>query len=82
SGKSTLIKRLERAIGMTMLSGQSLTTEFRLLTSISHTSHPIGWEELSARRQEVIDKAVGMLQENYQYTVTRRGAEMTEYLLS
>jgi hypothetical protein len=82
SGKSTLIKRLERAIGMTMFSGQSLTTEFRLLTSISHTSHPVGWEELSARRQDVIDKAVGMLQENYQYTVTRRGTEMTEYLLS
>jgi hypothetical protein len=81
SGKSTFIKRLERAIGMTMFSGQSLQTEFRLLTSISHTSHPVGWEELSARRQEVIDKAVGMLQENYQYTVTRRGTEMTEYLL-
>lgn len=82
SGKSTLIKRLERAIGMTMFSGQSLNTEFRLLTSISHTSHPVGWEELSARGQQVIDKAVGMLQENYQYTVTRRGSEMTEYLLS
>ncbi|MBF8176951.1 toprim domain-containing protein [Herminiimonas contaminans] len=82
SGKSTLIKRLERAIGMTMFSGQSLQTEFRLLTSISHTSHPVGWEELSARRQEVIDKAVGMLQENYQYTVTRRGTDMTEYLLA
>ena len=82
SGKSTLIKRLERAIGMTMFSGQSLTTEYRLLTSISHTSHPVGWEELSARRQEVIDKAVGMLQENYQYTVNRRGSEMTEFLLS
>lgn len=81
SGKSTFIKSLERAIAMTMFSGQSLQTEFRLLTSISHTSHPVGWEELSARRQEVIDKAVGMLQENYQYTVTRRGTEMTEYLL-
>ena len=43
-------------------------TEYRLLTSISHTSHPVGWEELSARRQDVIDKAVAMLQENYQYT--------------
>jgi len=82
SGKSTLIKRLERAIAFTMFSGQSLSTEFRLLTSISATSHPVGWEELSARRQDVIDKAVGMLQENYQYTVTRRGTEMTEYLLA
>lgn len=82
AGKSTLIKRLERSLAFTMLSGQSLQSEYRLLTSICHTSHPIGWEELSARRQEVIDKAVAMLQENYQYTVTRRGSDMTEFLLS
>lgn len=81
-GKSTLIKRLERTIGFTMFSGQSLQTEFRLLTSISHTSQPVGWEELSARRQDIIDKAVGLLQENYQYTVNRRGADMTEFLIS
>lgn len=80
SGKSTLVKRLERSIGFTMLGGQSLQTEFRLLTSISHTSHPVGWEELSARKQEIIDKAAAMLQESYQYTVTRRGSEMLEYL--
>ena len=82
AGKSTLIKWLERSIGFTMFSGQSLQTEFRLLTSISHTSHPVGWEEISARRQDVIDKAVSLLQETYQYTITRRGSEMTEYLLS
>ncbi|MCP3868335.1 MAG: hypothetical protein GY703_09625 [Gammaproteobacteria bacterium] len=82
AGKSTLIKRLEQSIGFTMFSGQSIQTEFRLLTSISSTSHPVGWEELSARRQDVIDKAVGMLQENYQYTVTRRGSDMTEYVLA
>lgn len=80
AGKSTLVKRMERTIGFTMFSGQSLQTEFRLLTSISHTSHPVGWEELSARRQEVIDKAVSMLQESYQYGLTRRGSDMTEYL--
>lgn len=82
AGKSTLIKRIERTIAFTMFSGQSLQTEFRLVTSVSHTSHPVGWEELSARRQDIIDKAVGLLQENYQYTVSRRGSEMTEYLLS
>jgi hypothetical protein len=42
----------------------------------------VGWEELSARRQDIIDKAVALLQETYQFSVTRRGAEMTEYLLS
>lgn len=82
AGKSTLIKRLERSIGFTMFSGQSLGTEYRLITSVSHTSHPVGWEELSARRQDVIDKAVALLQETYQFTITRRGGEMTEYLLS
>jgi hypothetical protein len=81
SGKSTLIKRLERTIGFTMFSGQSLQTEFRLVTSTSYTSHPVGWEELSARRQDIIDKAVGILQESYQHTVTRRGSDMTEFLL-
>lgn len=81
-GKSTLIKKLERAIAFTMFSGQSLQTEFRLLTSVSHTSHPVGWEELSARRQEVIDKAIAILQENYQYTLNRRGSDMLEFLLS
>lgn len=82
AGKSTLIKRLERSIGFTMFSGQSLQTEFRLLTSISHTSHPVGWEEISARRQDVIDKAVSLLQESYQYSVSRRGSDMIEYLIS
>lgn len=81
TGKSTLIKRLERSIGFTMLSAQSLQTEFRLMTSCSSTTHPIGWEELSARRQEIIDKAVGLLQETYQYTVTRRGERLTEFVL-
>jgi hypothetical protein len=79
--KSTLVKSLERTIGMTVFSGPSLQTEFRLLTSISHTSHPVGWEELSARRQDVIEKAVALLRESYQYTTMRRGVEMTEYLL-
>ncbi|WP_422452460.1 toprim domain-containing protein [Endozoicomonas sp. ALC066] len=82
AGKSTLVKRMERTIGMTMFGGQSLQTEFRLLTSISHTNHPVGWEELSARRQDIIDKAVAMLQECYQFTVTRRGTDMTEYVQS
>lgn len=81
SGKSTLIKRLERTIGMTMFGGQSLNSDFRILTSICHTSHPVGWEELSARRQDIINNAVGILQESYQYTLTRRGADLTEFLM-
>lgn len=82
AGKSTLIKRLESTIAFQMLSGQSLGTEFRLLTSVSHTSHPIGWEELSARSQKTIDSAVSILQEAYGSTLTRRGSDMTEFLIS
>lgn len=82
AGKSTLIKQLERSIAFTMYSGQSLQTEYRLLTSISHTSHPVGWEEISARRQDIIDRAVALLQEAYNYTVTRRGSEQTQYVIS
>lgn len=81
SGKSTVLERLSRSIGFTMFSGQSLQTEFRLVTSISHTSHPVGWEELSGRKIEVIDRAVALLQEDYKFTLTRRGSELTEFLL-
>ena len=82
AGKSTLTKALERTLAMTIYSGQSLETDYRQLTTISHTSHPVGWEELSARRQDVIDKAIGLLQEAYQYTVTKRGAAMTQFMPS
>jgi len=81
SGKSTVLERLSRSTGFQMLSGQSLQTEFRMVTSLGFTSHPIGWEELSSRRQEVIDKAVALLQETYKFTITKRGADLTEYLL-
>lgn len=81
SGKSTLIKRMERSLAFTMFSRQSMGTEFRMLTTISYTSHVVGWEEISAGKQEIIDKAVAQLQESYQYSHTRRGADMTDFLL-
>jgi hypothetical protein len=81
SGKSTVIKRIERSIAMTMFSRQSMQTEFRMLTTMSYTSHPVGWEEISAGRQDMIDKAVAQLQESYQYSHTRRGSDMTDFLL-
>ena len=81
TGKSTLVKRLERAIAMVMSSRQSLQTEFRQLTSVSYTSHPVGWGEMSANKPEIINKAVHNLQECYQYEHTRRGAELIDYLL-
>jgi hypothetical protein len=81
SGKSTLVKAMEQTIGFTVLGGQSLNTDFRLLTASSYTSHPVGFEELSARSQQIIDKAVSILQESYNFTVTRRGSDMKEFVL-
>ncbi|MCD9124013.1 toprim domain-containing protein [Cupriavidus sp. UGS-1] len=82
AGKSTLCDRLSRSLAFTMFSGQSLQTEYRILTTISSTSHPVGWEELSARGQDIINKAVAILQESYTHTLTKRGTEMTLYVPS
>ena len=81
TGKSTLVKRIERAIAMTTKSRQSLQTEFRQLTSMSYTSHPVGWGEMSTNKQDIINKAISNLQESYQYEYTQRGAELIEFLL-
>ncbi|WP_271008651.1 toprim domain-containing protein [Paucibacter sp. B51] len=80
-GKDTLVKRLERSIGMTVFSRQTMQTEFRIMTSVSYTSHPVGWGELSANKQDLINKAVANLQECYQYSHTRRGADLKDFLL-
>lgn len=81
TGKTTLVKRIERAIAMVMSSRQSLQTEFRQMTSLSYTSHPIGWGEMSTNKQDVINKAIHNLQEAYQYEHTRRGAELLDFLI-
>lgn len=81
-GKSTLCKRLERSLGITVFGHESMGTQFRILTTVSHTSHAVGWEEISAGKQDLIDQAVRTLQQCYQHAVTRRGAAMTEFVLS
>lgn len=81
TGKTTLVKRIERSIAMVMSSRQSLQTEFRQMTSLSYTSHPVGWGEMSTNKQDVINKAIHNLQESYQYEHTRRGAELMDFLL-
>ncbi|MGE0487349.1 MAG: toprim domain-containing protein [Gammaproteobacteria bacterium] len=81
-GKSTLCKRLEGTLGMTVFAHESMGTQFRILTTVSHTSHAVGWEEISAGKQDLIDQAVRTLQQSYQHAVTRRGSAMTEFVLS
>ena len=81
TGKTTLVKRLERAVAMSTSSRQSLQTEFRQMTSLSYTSHPVGWGEMSTNKQDVINKAVHNLQEAYQFEHTRRGSDLMDFLL-
>ena len=82
AGKTTLLKRLERTIGFTLFGSEQVKTDFRQLTSVSHTSHPVGWEEFSTIPQRYIDTAVGLLQQAYQFVPTTRGSDMTQYLIS
>lgn len=82
SGKSILTGRLERTIAMHMYGSEQIKTPFRLLCSVSSTSHPVGWEEISTNDQRVIDAAVAMLQQGYQSAHTTRGSEHTAFLIS
>ena len=82
AGKSVLTSRLERTIAMHMYGSEQIKTPFRLLCSVSSTSHPVGWEELSVNDQRVIDAAVAMLQQAYQSAHTTRGSEHTAFLIS
>jgi hypothetical protein len=79
-GKSTLAARLERTVAMKVFSKETIKTAFRLVTTTAHTAHPIGWEEISANRMEVIDAAVSLLQEAYNFKPSPRGAQMLEFL--
>lgn len=79
-GKSTLANRLERTVAMKVFSKETIKTGFRLIATTSHTSHPVGWEEISANRQDVIDAAVSTLQEAYNFKPSPRGAGMLEFL--
>ncbi|MBF0453611.1 MAG: toprim domain-containing protein [Magnetococcales bacterium] len=81
AGKDVLTLKMQSTIAMTNFSGQTVNTDFRRITSISNTTHPVGWAELSARDMRIIDAAVNQLQEAYQHNTTKRGSEMTEYLL-
>ena len=67
---------------MHMYGSEQIKTAFRLLCSVSSTSHPVGWEEISTNDQRVIDAAVAMLQQAYQSAHTTRGSEHTAFLIS
>ena len=73
AGKTTLVKAIGRAIAMAQFSRQTLGSEYRIIGSISYTSHPVGWGEFSTLKQDMRAKAVASLQESYGYEATSRG---------
>jgi len=81
SGKTTLLNSLANSFAMDIRGGQALNTEWRLLTAVSHSVHPIMWEELSTRSKLVISQAVKLLQESYNATMNPRGKPVVNYLV-
>jgi hypothetical protein len=73
AGKSVVVKEIGTAIAMKQFSRQQLQTEYRIIGSVSYTSQPVAWGEFSTNKQEIRTKAVGTLQESYQYESTSRG---------
>lgn len=73
AGKSSVVKAIGTAIAMKQFSRQTLQSEYRIIGSVSYTSQPVAWGEFSTNKQELRTKAVGTLQESYQYESTSRG---------
>jgi hypothetical protein len=81
AGKSILTEAMQRTLGFQMLSGQMLKTDHRRRASVSYTSHPVGWDEISKQSKTVLAEADALLQSSYRFEFTRVGAALTPYLM-
>ncbi|WOB74098.1 toprim domain-containing protein [Achromobacter xylosoxidans] len=81
SGKSKLLERLQATLAFQVLSGQMLKTDHRRRASVSYTTQPVGWDEISKLPKTVLSEIDGMLQNIYRFEFTRVGATMTPYLM-
>ncbi|NMG72292.1 toprim domain-containing protein [Parazoarcus communis] len=81
AGKSLLTEAMQTTLGFQMLSGQMLKTDHRRRASVSYTSHPVGWDELSKQSKVVLSEADALLQSTYRFEFTRVGAALTPYLM-
>jgi hypothetical protein len=81
AGKSVLAEAMQSTLGFQMLSGQMLKTDHRRRASVSYTSHPVGWDELSKQTKAVLTEADSLLQSTYRFEFTRVGASLTPYLM-
>ncbi|GHU17811.1 hypothetical protein FACS189475_02240 [Betaproteobacteria bacterium] len=82
AGKSILTEAMQSTLGFQMLSGQMLKTDHRRRASVSYTSQPVGWDEISKQTKQVLSDADALLQSTYQFEFTRIGAALTPYLMS
>ncbi|MDR1934270.1 MAG: toprim domain-containing protein [Candidatus Accumulibacter sp.] len=82
AGKSILTEAMQSTLGFQMLSGQMLKTDHRRRASVSYTSQPVGWDEISKQSKQVLAEADALLQCTYQFEFTRIGAALTPYLMS
>lgn len=81
AGKSLLTESMQTTLGFQMLSGQMLKTDHRRRASVSYTSHPVGWDELSKQSKATLSEADALLQSTYRFEFTRVGAGLTPYLM-
>ncbi|GHU45209.1 hypothetical protein AGMMS50289_15810 [Betaproteobacteria bacterium] len=81
AGKSILTEAMQRTLGLQMLSGQMLKTDHRRRASVSYTSHPVGWDEISKQTKNVLSEADALLQSSYRFEFTRVGAALIPYLM-
>lgn len=81
SGKSKLLERLQATLAFQVLSGQMLKTDHRRRASVSYTTQPVGWDEISKLPKTILSEIDGMLQNIYRFEFTRVGATMTPYLM-
>jgi hypothetical protein len=82
AGKSILTEAMQSTLGFQMLSGQMLKTDHRRRASVSYTSQPVGWNEISKQTKQVLSDADALLQSTYQFEFTRIGQTLRPYLMS
>lgn len=80
SGKSTFLDKLGDAIQMQVYSKEMLKSDYRIQCSVSYTSQPVAWEEISTNAQHVIQAANSTLQEAFNYRYSIRGNQGKSFL--
>lgn len=73
SGKTTLNGWLAKTTKMQMLGPNAIATPFRIVVLSSYSSMPVGLDEFSTNKPNVIDEAIKAAQGCYQHDISPRG---------